>query len=77
MLQMKEDRLALVKAVDSGDTDLGTFTFSLLVATPILTRDVVYLVLLQLKKQSSLGDFFRLLEEGGPPFGPAVRLLEV
>ncbi|KAG8700375.1 hypothetical protein FRC09_005986 [Ceratobasidium sp. 395] len=59
LLQMKEDRLALIKAVDSGDTDL------------------VYLVLLKLKKQSSLGDFFRLLEEGGPPFGPAVRLLEV
>ncbi|KAF8599358.1 vacuolar protein sorting-associated protein 16 [Ceratobasidium sp. AG-I] len=59
LLQMKEDRMALVKAVDSGDTDL------------------VYLVLLQLKKQSSLGDFFRLLEDGGPQFGPAVRLLEV
>ncbi|QRV75846.1 vacuolar protein sorting-associated protein 16 [Ceratobasidium sp. AG-Ba] len=58
-LQMKEDRLALIKAVKSGDTDL------------------VYLVLLQLKKKSSLGDFFRLLEEGGPEFGPAVRLLEV
>ncbi|KAB5594660.1 Vacuolar protein sorting-associated protein [Ceratobasidium theobromae] len=56
LLQMKEDRLALIKAVDSGDTDL---------------------VLLQLKKQSSLGDFFRLLEEGGTQFGPAVRLLEV
>lgn len=37
----------------------------------------MYLVLLQLKKQSSLGDFFRLLEDGGPQFGPAVRLLEV
>ncbi|KAG9123695.1 hypothetical protein FRC07_014241 [Ceratobasidium sp. 392] len=59
LLQMKEDRMALLKAVDSGDTDL------------------VYLVLLRLKKQSSLGDFFRLLEDGGPPFGPAVRLLEV
>ncbi|KAG8723341.1 hypothetical protein FRC09_003726 [Ceratobasidium sp. 395] len=59
LLQMKEDRVALIKAVDSGDTDL------------------VYLVLLKLKKQSSLGDFFRLLEEGGPAFGPAVRLLEV
>ncbi|CAE6405530.1 unnamed protein product [Rhizoctonia solani] len=59
LLQMKEERLALIKAVDSGDTDL------------------VYLVLLQLKKQSTLGDFFRLLEEGGKQYGPAVRLLEV
>ncbi|CCO31224.1 putative vacuolar protein sorting-associated protein 16 homolog [Rhizoctonia solani AG-1 IB] len=59
LLQMKEERLALIKAVNSGDTDL------------------VYLVLLQLKKQSSLGDFFRLLEEGGEQYGPAVRLLEV
>ncbi|KAH7345376.1 vacuolar assembling/sorting protein VPS16 [Rhizoctonia solani] len=59
LLQMKEERSALIKAVDSGDTDL------------------VYLVLLQLKKQSTLGDFFRLLEDGGEKYGPAVRLLEV
>lgn len=25
LLQMKEDKIALVKAIDSGDTDLGYF----------------------------------------------------
>jgi hypothetical protein len=25
LLQMKEDKIALVKAIDSGDTDLGAF----------------------------------------------------
>lgn len=29
LLAMKEDRLALNKAIDSGDTDLGSFLFPL------------------------------------------------
>jgi hypothetical protein len=29
LLQMKEDKIALVKAIDSGDTDLGEFSLSL------------------------------------------------
>jgi hypothetical protein len=26
LLQMKEEKIALVKAIDSGDTDLGTYS---------------------------------------------------
>ncbi|KAI6095558.1 vacuolar assembling sorting protein VPS16 [Pisolithus croceorrhizus] len=59
LLTMKEDRLALLKAVDSGDTDL------------------VYRVLLHLHKHLSLGDFFRLIEDGGQSLAPASRLLQV
>ncbi|KAF8068755.1 vacuolar assembling/sorting protein VPS16 [Lyophyllum atratum] len=59
LLTMKEDRLALEKAVDSGDTDL------------------VYHVLLHLHKRLTLGDFFRLIESGGPKLAAASRLLEV
>ncbi|KAF4618727.1 hypothetical protein D9613_010167 [Agrocybe pediades] len=59
LLAMKEDKLALVKAVDSGDTDL------------------VYHVLLHLRKRLPLGSFFRLLEDGGKALAPAARLLEV
>ncbi|KAG8725757.1 hypothetical protein FRC11_001556, partial [Ceratobasidium sp. 423] len=78
LLQMKEERLALIKAVDSGDTDLGAYADLLEMDTEVdELSDTVYLVLLQLKKQSTLGDFFRLLEDGGKQYGPAVRLLEV
>ncbi|KAG6816140.1 hypothetical protein H0H87_008375 [Tephrocybe sp. NHM501043] len=59
LLTMKEDRLALEKAVDSGDSDL------------------VYHVLLHLYKRLTLGDFFRLIESGGPKLTVASRLLEV
>lgn len=59
LLTMKEDRLALEKAVDSGDTDL------------------VYHVLLHLHKRLPLGDFFRLIETGGPKLRSASKLLEV
>lgn len=59
LLTMKEDRLALLKAVDSGDTDL------------------VYHVLLHLHKHLSLGDFFRLIEDGGQSLAPASKLLQV
>ncbi|KAG5646757.1 hypothetical protein DXG03_002443 [Asterophora parasitica] len=59
LLTMKEDKLALEKAVDSGDTDL------------------IYHVLLHLYKRLTLGDFFRLIESGGPKLTTASRLLEV
>ncbi|THH00476.1 hypothetical protein EW026_g2060 [Hermanssonia centrifuga] len=54
LLSMKEDRLALEKAVESGDTDLGISA-----------------------KRLALGNFFRLIEEGGPVLAPASRLLQV
>jgi hypothetical protein len=28
LLQMKEEKISLVKAIDSGDTDLGTYSIS-------------------------------------------------
>ncbi|KAF8524325.1 vacuolar protein sorting-associated protein 16 [Hysterangium stoloniferum] len=59
LLTMKEDKLALTKAVDSGDTDL------------------IYHVLLHLHKRLPLGNFFRLIEEGGPRLSLASRLLQV
>jgi vacuolar protein sorting-associated protein 16 len=73
---MKEDRLALQKAVDSGDTDLG-------ILPRLLRKDAfahlcsVYHVLLQLYKRLRLGDFFRLIEDGGSSLAPASRLLQV
>ncbi|KAA1472557.1 vacuolar assembling/sorting protein VPS16 [Dentipellis sp. KUC8613] len=59
LLSMKEDRLALRKAVDSGDTDL------------------VYHVLLHLYNRLPLGEFFRLIEDGGESLAPASKLLQV
>ncbi|KAF8314990.1 vacuolar assembling/sorting protein VPS16 [Clavulina sp. PMI_390] len=59
LLAMKEDRLALTKAIDSGDTDL------------------VYHVLLHLKRRLNLGDFFKLIEDGGEELRPAASLLQV
>ncbi|KAG5349976.1 hypothetical protein C0989_000951 [Termitomyces sp. Mn162] len=59
LLTMKEDRLALEKAVDSGDTDL------------------IYHVLLHLYKRLTIGNFFQLIESGGPRLISASRLLEV
>ncbi|KXN92144.1 hypothetical protein AN958_09236 [Leucoagaricus sp. SymC.cos] len=59
LLSMKEDHLALNKAVDSGDTDM------------------IYYVLLHLHKRLPLGNFFRLIEDGGDKLAPANRLLQV
>jgi hypothetical protein len=75
LLSMKEDRLALVKAVDSGDTDLGQWYFSARVTS--LTGRPVYHVLLHLHKRLPLGNFFRLLEDGGERLALATRLLQV
>ncbi|KAG8885848.1 hypothetical protein FRB98_001561 [Tulasnella sp. 332] len=59
LLTMKEDTVALTKAIDSGDTEL------------------VYTVLLHLQRHMSLGDFFRLIEDGGPRLASASNLLQV
>jgi Vps16, C-terminal region len=73
---MTEDRLALQKAVDSGDTDLGMLPrFSM--KNVLIYSCSVYHVLLQLYKRLRLGDFFRLIEDGGSSLAPASRLLQV
>ena len=72
---MKEDRLALQKAVDSGDTDLGTVGYS--IDDAIAHDRAVYHVLLQLYNRLPLGAFFRLIEDGGSSLAPASRLLQV
>ena len=75
---MKEDRRALEKAVDSGDTDLGELTDYFVAAGLSLTfLPLVYHVLLHLHKRLPLGNFFRLIEEGGTKLEPASRLLQV
>ena len=38
---------------------------------------IVYHVLLHLKRRLNLGDFFRLIEDGGPELKPAANLLQV
>lgn len=77
---MKEDRLALTKAIDSGDTDLGKIRRANLVHTSFLNSSTpltVYHVLLHLKRRLNLGDFFQLIEDGGPQLAPAASLLQV
>ena len=73
---MKEDRLALQKAVDSGDTDLGMW-LRFKGKIRLLTCCLVYHVLLQLYNRLPLGAFFRLIEDGGSSLAPASRLLQV
>lgn len=73
---MKEDRLALNKAVDSGDTDMGALPYIHMLCH-IFTSAPVYHVLLHLHKRLPLGSFFRLIEDGGHKLAPARRLLEV
>jgi vacuolar protein sorting-associated protein 16 len=77
LLSMQEDRLALLKAVDSGDTDLGTLHICYFYFDTVVDFEAVYHVLLHLHKRLSLGTFFRLIEEGGARLAPASRLLEV
>ncbi|KAF8633488.1 hypothetical protein AX15_001412 [Amanita polypyramis BW_CC] len=75
LLSMKEDRLALLKAVDSGDTNLGLSLNC--IAEFSADKHIVYQVLLDLHKRLSLGDFFHLIEDDGPKLMPASRLLQV
>lgn len=76
LLSMKEDKLALTKAVESGDTDLGAY-FDLRGYPSLNITVAVYYVLLYLQRRLPLGSFFRLLEEGGSQLAPASRLLQV
>jgi vacuolar protein sorting-associated protein 16 len=46
-------------------------------AWQFLTKQTVYHVLLHLHKRLPLGNFFRLLEDGGERLAPATRLLQV
>lgn len=73
---MKEDKIALTKAVESGDTDLGAY-FDLRGYPSLNITVAVYYVLLYLQRRLPLGSFFRLLEEGGSQLAPASRLLQV
>ncbi|TIB67270.1 hypothetical protein E3P77_01671 [Wallemia ichthyophaga] len=57
--RMKEDRLALLKAIESSDPDL------------------IIDVLLHLRSRLTLGDFFKVLEDGGSIYQPAKALLVV
>jgi hypothetical protein len=74
---MKEDQLALLKAVDSGDTDLGKLDHFITIFSSQITIALVYQVLLHLQKRLALGSFFKLIEDGGPQLRPARHLLEV
>lgn len=76
---MKEDRLALLKAVNSGDTDLSGQKYRLRIQNQCLLFlfSPVYHVLLHLYKRLPLGSFFKLIEDGGPTLAPAAKLLQV
>lgn len=57
---MEEDEIALDKAIESGDTDLGwKFTLPFLLA--MLTYQIVLYVLFHLKKKHPLANFFRII----------------
>lgn len=71
---MKEDNVALDKALSSGDTDLGTYILlsvnilsfthgSLLIGCSLRCTTTVYHVLLHLKSRIALGDFFRIVDD--------------
>ena len=77
LLSMKEDRLALIKAVDSGDTDLSMFSQQFIDYSTYSLILLVHHVLLHLHKRLPLGDFFRLIEDGGMTLAPASHLLQV
>jgi hypothetical protein len=82
---MKQEKIALVKAIDSGDTDLGMFPSPLPPTAQIPYARVqvdadtpVYQVLLHLRSTLSPGDFFHVLDDSiSPNLTPAVRLLQV
>jgi len=59
---MEEDEIALDKAIESGDTDLGKYYHYSALASPGLTR-IVFFVLLHLKKKLPLANFFRTIND--------------
>lgn len=72
-MSMGQDELALVKAIESGDTDLGNKITFFLVGSVlsffnmetdnvlVLSLSLVYHVILYLKRKHKLGDFFRII----------------
>jgi vacuolar protein sorting-associated protein 16 len=61
---MEQDEVALVKAIESGESELGTFP-------PLFTiLTVVFIVLQQLRKKLPLAQFFRVINDK-----PAASLL--
>ena len=52
---MEQDEVALVKATESGDTDLGTYT--------VFDLTLVFIVLQHLRKKLPLAQFFRALND--------------
>lgn len=78
LLQMKEEKIALVKAIDSGDTDLGQLDPHIHLSLCLVAKHPVYHVLLHLRSTLSPGDFFHLLDDSvSPNLTPAVNLLQV
>ena len=60
---MKEDNLALVKAIDSGDPDLGKCSLTIMLIYLITQYNpTVYTVLTHLRKAHSIGNFFRFVD---------------
>ena len=53
---MEQDEVALVKAIESGDTDLGTSTI-------FLGLILVFIVLQHLRRKVPLAQFFRVLND--------------
>ena len=78
---MRENKVALVKAIASGDSDLGELV-SLghhhLCGRSYAEACAVYHVLLHLRSTLSPGDFFHILDDStSPDLTPAVKLLQV
>lgn len=74
LISMQEDETALIKAIESGDTDLGIIMTPYVepyLLTPFLS--IVYLVIFHLKRKLPLGEFFRVVNN--KPM--ACNLLEV
>lgn len=55
LISMQQEELALNKAIESGDTDLGSLVFS------DESYPLVYLVVLHLKRSRPAKDFFRII----------------
>ena len=77
LLQMKEEKIALVKAINSGDTDLGMSPQNHRQTWDNKLTCTVYQVLLHLRSSLSPGDFFHVLDDSiSPNLTPAVKLLQ-
>lgn len=68
LMSMQEDELALIKAIESGDTDLGNYCilkkmnkFYSCLRNLFINFYTVYLVMLHLKRKLPLPEFFRII----------------